>query len=382
MNWPALSLAAVVPHAAFTVNASSVLSCSGAYDYDSNKILTVGWGGLENDACLHETVEDARATMTTYLWDNLMVYDIPRAISLGFSPPASNSADNSDMNLIAVEEQRKLQSFHTQPCVDGLSDGILNQTLRYSLLAKSIYPWADALPKDVFMEYVVPYAVANEPRTDYRQLLFDSLRDPLKEWERTPDVNQYVSVEELQTAIKQAVKVINTRLWSILGKPNKPIVFNAGLTPRIYDPLSVIAYGHSSCTGLAILLIAALRTVGIAARLAGSPAWWGDAENGNHSWVEVYVPDENRGKWIFLEPTPGIAEGDEDTANADDLDRDPCKRWFCHSNRFNGTTQVYATMYTKSESSLFYPMAWGVGDEGVVGGNRSDYYTSVCGACL
>ncbi|KAL3774625.1 hypothetical protein ACHAWO_001996 [Cyclotella atomus] len=379
MNWPALPLAAAVGLATVAVDASSILSCAGAYDHDSNKILMIGWRGLNSDACLYETVEDARVTMTAYLWNNVMVYDIPRAISLGFSPSA-NSA--SDTNVIAVEEQRKLQSLQTQPCIDGLSDGILNQTLHYSLLAKSIYPWADALPKDVFMEYVVPFAVANEPRTDYRQLLFDSLRDSLKEWERSLDANQIMSGEEVQTSMKQAVKVINTRLWSILGKPNKPIVFNAGLTPRIYDPLSVIAYGHSSCTGLAILLIAALRSVGIAARLAGSPAWWGDADNGNHSWVEVFLPGEDGGKWIFLEPTPGIAEGDEDTADADDLDRDPCKRWFCHSSRFNGTTRVYATMYTKSESSLFHPMAWGVGDEGVVGVNRSDYYTGVCGACL
>ena len=125
-----------------------------------------------------------------------------------------------------------------------------------------------------------------------------------------------------------------------------------------------------------------LESVGIATRLAGTPAWQGDKENGNHSWLEVYLPDENGGQWIFLEPTPGIAEGDEDAADADDLDRDPCKRWFCKAAKFDGSTQAFATMYTKSESSTFYPMAWGVGDEGVAGVNRTDYYTNVCGACL
>jgi transglutaminase-like putative cysteine protease len=342
----------------------------------------LGWQ-LENDYCLYEAFEDARSSMATYLWENIMPYDVPKAISLGFAPQASSSFIDADSKIVAIEEERRSrQLLQTQPCVDGLSDGILNQTLHYSLMAKSIYPWADAIPRDVYMEYVVPYAVANEPRTDYRQLLFDSLRDSLKDWERSSDSEfQVPEQDDIQATMKQVVKLINTRLWSILGRPDKPIVFQAGLTPRIYDPLSVIAYGHSSCTGLAVLLVAALRTVGIAARLAGTPAWWGDEENGNHSWVEVYLPDENGGQWMFLEPTPGIAEGDEDTADADDLDRDPCKRWFCKADHFNGTTRVYATRFKRDDSNEFYPMAWGVGDKGVVGLDRSDLYTSTCGGC-
>eukprot|EP00956_Cyclotella_meneghiniana_P015061 scaffold22815_cov61-Cyclotella_meneghiniana.AAC.5 len=340
-----------------------------------------GWQ-LPDKSCLYEAVEDTRSSMVDYLWSNIMPYDIPRAVSLGFSP-SELSYYGTDNSIIVREERRSLQSLKEQPCVDGLSDGILNQTLHYSLLAKSLYPWANAIPRDVYMEYVVPYAVANEPRTDYRQLLFDSLRDDLIDWEISPnDQVEAMSQDEVQSTIKEVVKLINTRLWSTLGRPNKPIVFQAGLTPRIYDPLSVIAYGHSSCTGLAVLLIAALRSVGIAARLAGTPAWWGNGENGNHSWLEVYLPDDNGGQWIFLEPTPGIAEGDEATSNADDMDRDPCQRWFCKADKFNGTTQVFATQYTKKESKEFYPMAWSVGDEGVVGIDRSDYYTSICGACL
>ena len=83
-----------------------------------------------------------------------------------------------------------------------------------------------------------------------------------------------------------------------------------------------------------------------------------------------------------MEPTPGIAEGDESTSNADDMDRDPCQRWFCKADEFNGTMQMFATHYTKKESKEFYPMAWSVGDEGVVGIYKSDYYTSICGECL
>eukprot|EP00804_Cyclotella_cryptica_P009910 CCRYP_017348-RA/>CCRYP_017348-RA protein AED:0.00 eAED:0.00 QI:262/-1/1/1/-1/1/1/370/384 len=366
------------------VDAKTIL-CSGV-----NKTHTHGWK-VNDESCVYLTMDDVRTAMANYLWKNIMPYDVPQAISLGFNPSAATTPSSYVETQIAAAEHRGSiqspsrflqQSLQAQPCVDGLSDGILNQTLHYSLLAKSMYPWADAIPKDIYMEFVVPYAITNEPRTDYRQLVFESLRESLKKWER-PTTNRLQMVEQydIQGTIKEVVKLINTRLWSILGRPNKPIVFQAGLTPRIYDPLSVIAYGHSSCTGLAVLLISALRTVGIAARLAGTPAWYGDEENGNHSWLEVYIPGDDGGQWIFLEPSPGIAEGDEDTANADDLDRDPCKRWFCKSDRFNGSTLVFATLYTRSELSLFYPMAWGVGDEGVIGLNRTDYYNSVCGVC-
>jgi hypothetical protein len=244
------------------------------------------------------------------------------------------------------------------------------------------------------MEYVVPYAVVNEPRTDHRPLLFLALRDTLKDYERKPNDHIEQASSQPQKQMKAAVKLINTRLWSILGRASnsnnnkRSIAFQAGLTPRIYDPLSVIAYGHSSCTGLAILFIAALRSVGIPSRLAGTPAWNDDPEEGNHSWVEVYIPGTKAagvdGEWIFLEPTPGIAEGEEDTSNADDLDRDACERWFCNAEHFDGKTRVFATRYTKQkEEDVYFPMAWSEveGDTGVQGQDRSEYYTSMCGQC-
>ena len=157
----------------------------------------------------------------------------------------------------------------------------------------------------------------------------------------------------------------------------------------------MIAYGHSSCTGLAILLVAALRAVGIPARMAGTPAWHGNDDEGNHSWVEVYVPsssssssdggDDGGGEWIFLEPSPGIKEGDTETANSDDLDRDPRARWFCTPDRMDGSTRVYATRYARggggASAQRHYPMPWSDADadDGVPGVDRTGYYAAACG---
>lgn len=384
----------------------------------------IGWMDAEdgNGEADYESWAKARAGMSQYLWANVMPYDVPNAQTLGFRDPKAaaamvnfpstvehsheNDAKNNGRDISAY---RRLQNDNGGPkprqfdLVDGLSDGILNQTLYYSLQAKMLYPWTDSIPRSIYMEYVVPYAVVNEPRTDHRPLLVEKLRELLKEYERPKETNDKLGArsrstkqrqqQDTQIQMKQAVKTINTHLWSIFGKrdadgKSQPIVFQKGLTPRIYDPLSVIAYGHSSCTGLAVLFIAALRAAGIPARMAGTPAWLGVEEKGNHSWVEVYLPNvpaggggEVGGRWIFLEPSPGIAEGDED-ANSDDLDREPCRRWFCGPERFgDGSTKVYATRYDRTAASTHYPMAWAMDDEGVMGEDRSEYYNDVCGKC-
>jgi transglutaminase-like putative cysteine protease len=366
----------------------------------------VRWIDDAGNALTEETPDEARSGLQTYLYDNMMPYDIPIARTLGFPrpPPSADAvtiisqrniaraAVEFDNSIVIDDPTTPTQTTNTK--VDGLSDGILNSTLYYSLQAKALYPWTDLIPKSIYMEYVVPYAIVNEPRVDHRPLLFDKLHDPLSKYTRSP-TDTATKTNDIQISdMKTAIKIINTRLWSLVGKRDRgghsqPIVFVAGQTPRIYDPLSVVAYGHSSCTGLAILLIAAFRAVGIPSRMAGTPAWHGKDEDGNHSWVEVYIPssnDKGKGQWMFLEPSPGIQEADTETANADDIDRDPKKRWFCTPDHFDGKTKVYATKFAKkgndySSQQRHYPMAWSdpIMDVGVPGEDRTAYYMSICG---
>ena len=66
--------------------------------------------------------------------------------------------------------------------------------------------------------------------------------------------------------------------------------------------------GMASCTGLSILLVDALRSVGIPARFAGTASWHDD--RGNHSWTEVRLDDG----WHFTEfyqlgPRPRLVPG-------------------------------------------------------------------------
>ena len=115
--------------------------------------------------------------MINYLETNIMPYDVSNRAALGFE---SNG----------------------QSKVDGLSDGIVSQTVFYSIQAKTLYPWTDSIPQDLYFEYVTPYCVTNEPRTGHRPLLFNALKDSLKQFERQVIGN---STQSTNDQIKEAV---------------------------------------------------------------------------------------------------------------------------------------------------------------------------------
>lgn len=295
-----------------------------------------------------QKVEDAQAECLKFLRDNLMTFDLPFQETMGF--PTGDSGDDD---------------------ADGLGYGLIGPTILLSLKAKIDYPWTDALPKDIFMEYVLNYANLNEARTNWRPLLVDALKFNESDLWLSGNAN-----------LTSTVTWVNQHLWSRLGRgPDHPIFFKSGQTPLIFDPMSIIAYGYASCTGTSILFANALRAVGIPARVAGTPAWYGNRTQGNHNWVEVYDIDHTTGgdssdTWKFLEPSPA-------NAGLDTLDKDPCERWFCQASRYP-SSRVYAARllkHTGSEPATFFPLAWEWGNQDVPGIDRTQYYTDICASC-
>jgi hypothetical protein len=290
-----------------------------------------------------QAVEDAQAECMRFLRDNLMTFDLPFQETMGF--PIDEDGEEAD----------------------GLGYGLIGPTIQLALQAKMEYPWTDALPKDIFMEYVLNYANLNEARTNWRPLLVDTLRFNESDLWLSGDAN-----------LTSAVTWVNQHLWSRLGRgPDHPIVFKSGQTPLIFDPMSIIAFGYASCTGTSVLFANALRAVGIPARVVGTPAWYGNRTQGNHNWVEVYDIDSNNGaEWKFLEPSPA-------NAGLDTLDKDPCERWFCQASRYP-SSRVYAARllkHTGSEPATYFPLAWEWGNQDVPGVDRTQYYTDICGSC-
>ena len=92
------------------------------------------------------------------------------------------------------------------------------------------------------------------------------------------------------------------RTFKHVGRPEK----------GIQDPLVTLALGSGSCRDLAVLMIAALRARGIAARFVSGYVHLADdvlddeddATGGNtHAWVQVYVPGPG---WVDFDPSSGI----------------------------------------------------------------------------
>ena len=61
--------------------------------------------------------------------------------------------------------------FGTPGGVDGLDAGVAAVAANATLTAKMRWPWAWSVPRDIFRDYVLPYASANEPRTHWHGLL-------------------------------------------------------------------------------------------------------------------------------------------------------------------------------------------------------------------
>ncbi|GMI26550.1 hypothetical protein TrCOL_g1057 [Triparma columacea] len=275
--------------------------------------------------------DDAYASAYDFLYENLPSYDVTNAASLGFH---SSSI----------------------PDTDGLEDGIATLALNVSLEALQSYEWAKGVEQEIFNEYVAAYANVNEARTNIRPLLSSAMSAIID------------AADEAPTDVSSVVSLINSNMWkSETNNLSQTVVFKSSQTPLIYDPMSTLVYGFASCTGVSILFVDALRSVGVPARIAGTPAWNDVYENGNHNWIEVY----DGGEWNFIEAAP--AGGGESLSN-------PCDKWFCSPAKMANGTKFYAARWDKSQGTV-YPMAWDLDNAEVPGDDRTEYYQSACGQC-
>lgn len=276
--------------------------------------------------------DEAYTSAYKFLEDNLPSWDRTNAVSLGFH--------NEDI-----------------PHPDGLGLGIATLGINISLTTKQNRSWAWNVPEDIYNEYVVSYAQVNEARNNWRPFLTKVVNSLL---ESNPPLPQ---------TVPEVVDLINLNLWDT-GVLGNTVSFRSSQTPLIYDPMSTIVFGFSSCTGVSILFADSLRAAGIPARLAGTPAWHGDPSRGNHNWVEVY--DWSTNQWNFIEAQPA---GKGETLG------DPCDKWFCSSTEMDNGTLVFATRWQQGTEGTIYPMAWDLHNKEVPGVDRTQWYREVCTPC-
>lgn len=195
-------------------------------------------------------------------------------------------AHKSDVSKAASERQRavELAPVEQKVAMNKLIAGMPERdqrTLKAEYLlrntalafeAKAKAPWGAQIPDEIFFNYLLPYSAIGEEvdewRSDFRARflpVIDGIQKP-----------------------GEAAHQINTQLWKMLD-----VVYSPKRDKPDQSPYHSMRIKMASCTGLAILLIDACRSVGIPARFVG--CLWAH-KPGNHSWVEVW----QEGTWYHL----------------------------------------------------------------------------------
>lgn len=244
----------------------------------------------------------------------------------------------------AIAEVPTAQQEGMQFLIGHMPDRDL-QTLSADFLLENVHlaydawesaPWRADVPKEIFLNNILPYANVTEQRDrwrrDFRERFAPLVKDAPSPGRAAAILNQ------------QIFSILNVRYSTQRAKPDQ-------------SPFESMQSGLASCTGLSILLIDACRAVGVPARLVGTPLW--SDRSGNHSWVEVWDRD-----WHFT----GAAEPAGDELN---------QAWFvgraATSRRDDPLHAIYAVSFQRTPSA--FPMVWDRRRTDVWAVNVTDRYT-------
>jgi len=198
-------------------------------------------------------------------------------------------------------------------------------------------PWANSIPKDIFLNDIISYVNTTESRDNWRKRLYE-ICHPLVKSCQTP---------------KEAAKILNESIFRLLK-----VKYSTKRRVADQGPFETMETGVATCTGLSILLVDACRSVGVPARIVGTPLW--SNNSGNHTWVEIWD-----GKWYFT----GAAEQDSKGFNLG---------WFVvnASKAVKDSPQhaIYAASFKKTDT--LFPLVW-ARDVHVSAVNVTDRYTSL-----
>jgi predicted esterase len=209
-----------------------------------------------------------------------------------------------------------------------------NADLAYRALQET--PWAKQIPREIFLNDLLPYANVNERRDAWRKDFHERFGPTVKSC-KTP---------------AEAAELLNRSIFKELK-----VKYSRKRPKADQSPHESMDAGLASCTGLSILLIDACRAVGVPARFAGTPLW--ADRSGNHSWVEIW----DNG-WHFT----GAAE-----PGGKGLDHG----WFAHkasmAKHDPPRHAIYAVSYKRTP--LRFPLVWNRSIDYVHAVDVTDRYT-------
>lgn len=242
----------------------------------------------------------------------------------------------------APEAERRGMEFLIENMPDrdltALTAEFLLENSRLTWNALNETPWAKSTPEDVVFDALLPYANVNERRDRWRQEFYDRFR-PLVADAKTPS---------------DAAAKLNQNVFPTLN-----VKYSTGRKKADQSPMESMESGLASCTGLSIILVDACRSVGIPARIVGTPLW--SNKSGNHTWVEIW----DNG-WHFT----GACEPTGNALN---------QGWFIDqaskAQRDERLHAIYAVTFRKNGQS--FPMVWAREIHDVYAVNVTDRYVAL-----
>ncbi len=142
-------------------------------------------------------------------------------------------------------------------------------------------PQWDAIPEDIFLNFVAYYRINNEAIEDCRPYFYNALKDRIK-----------------GKGMKEAALEVN--VWCAEHATYQTT------DERTASPLAILRTAYGRCGEESTLAVTAMRSVGIPARQVYTPRWAHCDDN--HAWVEVWCG----GEWYYLgacEPEPVLNRG-------------------------------------------------------------------------
>lgn len=267
--------------------------------------------------------------------------DYSALAQLAIARAGDNAAELQKALDLAPSEQKKgmafLISYMPPRDLTSLKADFLLENAKWAYKARAEFPWAKTVPEDIFFNDVLPYAALNERRDNWRE-----------------DFHQRFSKHVAgKTTLLEAISAVNTSI-----KDEVKVDYSTQRKKADQSPYESMESNKASCTGLSILLTDAFRSVGIPARISGTPAW--TTKPGNHNWVEVWTSPEKQ--WQFTEYYPDGKGLDHGWLLADAAKANPKSRY--HS--------IYSSSWKPADAH--FPLVWDLKNTDVHAVNVSDFY--------
>jgi len=253
-------------------------------------------------------------------------------IPLAFAGPRED-LKTATLKLVPSEQQAAagfLTDHLPERDLSKLEPQFLAKNVALATQARNEFPWGKDIPEELFLNDVLPYATLDESRDDWRAGFLERFRK---------------MVEGCRTA-SEATEKLTKGIEKELG-----VKYSTKRRAANQGPAESIELKMASCSGLSILLVDALRSVCIPARIVGTAMW--TTKEGNHNWVEVWLPETKT--WQFTEYNPDKAGLDHgwllpDAARA------------IEGSVVHG---IYASSW--KETGHHFPMIWDLKDTSVPG---------------